>query len=240
MVLIGFGCPCKRLLDSTNELFTNRKWCSFSIIFTANISVVDIAEVRVASPGMCFKAWSRCSREAMVCGGGVFRTTSVTVGDLGDHYKTWICLSNFLKSLFYLVADTSPAWWRWRDFTTSSYFWHFHASIYIYYKFLYSQNQNYIYFKNKNQNYTWTSRKGDNVKPVSPKSTFFKSHLQYNARKLFNKLPVTLIFKFTKRKQECIYLKKLLHLASKNIKWTDFNLIGFIFFHHVGTIYCCF
>lgn len=126
------------------------------------------------SPGLCLKAWSRCSREAIVC-------------DLEHLHNTWICLSYFLKSLLYLVADMSPVWWRWRDLTTSSYFWHFHACIYKYYKFIYSQNQNYIYFKNKNQNYTWTSRKEDNVKPVSPKSTFFKPHLQYNARKSSNK-----------------------------------------------------
>lgn len=141
-----FWLSVQRLLDSTNEWFTNRKWCSFSIIFTANISVADIAEVRVASPGLCLMAWSRCSREAIVCGGGVSRTTSVTVGDLEDLHKTWICLSHFLKSLFYLVADTSPVWWRRRDLTNSSYFWRYHACIGIYYKFLYSQNQNYIYF----------------------------------------------------------------------------------------------
>lgn len=135
------------MLDSTNEWFTNRNWCSFYFIFTANTSVVDIAEVRVAFPGLCLKAWSRCSGEAIVCGGGVSRTTSVTVGDLGDLHKTWICLSLFLKSLFYLVSDMSPVWWRWRDLTTSSYFWHVHACIDIYYKFLYSQNQNYIYLK---------------------------------------------------------------------------------------------
>lgn len=114
--------------------------------FTANMRVADIAEVRVASPGLCLKAWSRCSREAIVCGGGVSRTTSVTVGDLEDLHKTWICLSHFLKSLFYLVADMSPVWWRWRDLTTSSYFWHFHACVDIYYKFLYSIHKTKITF----------------------------------------------------------------------------------------------
>lgn len=46
--------------------------------------------------------------------------------------------------------------------------------------------------KNNNKSYTWNIRQEGNLKPFSHNSTFLKSHVQYNARKLFKKLPATI------------------------------------------------
>lgn len=49
-----------------------------------------------------------------------------------------------------------------------------------------------LIFIKQQKNSTWNLRKEDNFKPDLHNSMFFKSHLQYNARKLFNKLPEAL------------------------------------------------
>lgn len=49
------------------------------------------------------------------------------------------------------------------------------------------------------------------------------------------------IIKFTKRKQECIYLKKTIILSVKEYLSEQFLILLILyFFYYVGTIYHCF
>lgn len=72
--------------------------------------------------------------------------------------------------------------------------------------------QNIHLFKNNNTNYIlWNLRKEYNLKQVlHTYSSFYKWHLQYNARKLFNKLPKAL-----KKEKLKTYTKKFTALLIK-------------------------